>query len=411
MASTQLNLDDFHDSPYADEMRRGSTWDLRFGDGLENEYRSSHIQRVHLRAKVWFSLSIVLTIFFALRRAHRTGIHDLEVVLNLGLLLPCVTALAWLTWSSRFAQWYLPTARILTPLYNVVVSALIARGLARGDNQMAGLTLNVLAVFFLSGLMYRDAVLTTLLMIVGFATSALYIHLEPQLLIPSMVILVLTVLVGAIAMRDVERPYRSGFLEVALIGELVARDGLTGLMNRRTFDEHLLRVWQHAMRDRQSIAVLMIDIDHFKEYNDGFGHQAGDGALRSVARSVQESARRPLDLAARFGGEEFAVIFYDLSPAHVHEMAEHIRLRVQGLQIRRPAVDGTAGTVTVSIGVGLVSPTLGRTPQGAVQLADEALYEAKRAGRNRIVVKGVEDYRLLDTGAFKNAAPLARLQS
>jgi diguanylate cyclase (GGDEF)-like protein len=172
-------------------------------------------------------------------------------------------------------------------------------------------------------------------------------------------------------------------------------------MNRRAFDEHLLRVWQHALRDQRSIAVLMIDIDHFKRYNDDFGHQAGDLALRSVARIIQGFARRPLDLAARYGGEEFAVILYDLALPHVQEMAESLRKGVQNLQIEPHEAEAAPGReVTVSVGVGLAAPVIGRTPQGAVQLADEALYEAKQAGRNRVVVKGTDAYMLLNTGAF-----------
>jgi diguanylate cyclase (GGDEF)-like protein len=199
----------------------------------------------------------------------------------------------------------------------------------------------------------------------------------------------------------VEKTYRENFIERALIGELLARDSLTGVMNRRAFDEHLLRVWQQALHAQSSIAVCMIDVDHFKRYNDAFGHQAGDIALRTVARLIQEFARRPLDLAARYGGEEFAMIFYDLAPDDVNAIAERLIKAVQAERINphealaKPELD-----LTISIGVGLISPTVGRTPLGVVQLADEALYEAKHAGRNRLVVKGAADYRLLSTGRF-----------
>jgi diguanylate cyclase (GGDEF)-like protein len=142
----------------------------------------------------------------------------------------------------------------------------------------------------------------------------------------------------------------------------------------------------------------MIDVDHFKRYNDSFGHQAGDVALRTVAGLIQEFARRPLDLAARYGGEEFAMVFYDLSPANVQDIAERLIKRVQAerINVAKPELG-----LTISIGVGLISPGIGRSPQGAVQLADEALYDAKRAGRNRVVVKDAEDYRLLSTGIFR----------
>jgi diguanylate cyclase (GGDEF)-like protein len=401
--STRVNLDDFPNSPYAEELRRSRSWDMHFVGDLEAQYIASHTERIRLRAQVWLSLSVLLTALFGIRLVRSVGFRDDEVLLHFCVLLPCVSTLAWLAWSRHFGRWYLSAARILAPVYYGVVAAMIARALGLGYNQMAGLTMNLLAVFFLSGLMFRDSALTAVMTLTGFGVSAMYFHVSSAQFVPSMVNLTFTGLVCGFAARDMEQRYRNGYLEVALIGELVSRDGLTGLMNRRAFDDHLMRVWQHAMRDRRSIAVLMIDIDHFKEFNDGFGHQAGDVALRSVAQSVQESARRPLDIAARFGGEEFAVIFYDLSPSHVHEMAEHIRQRVQGLQITRPPAGGMPEPVTVSIGVGLVSPSLGRTPQGAVQLADEALYEAKRGGRNRVTVRGVEDYMLLDTGQFKNS--------
>jgi diguanylate cyclase (GGDEF)-like protein len=200
----------------------------------------------------------------------------------------------------------------------------------------------------------------------------------------------------------VEHAYRRNFLEDALISELVARDGLSGLMNRRAFDEHLLRVWQHALRDSRPIAVLFIDIDHFKRHNDNWGHQAGDLALRRVAQVIQGFARRPLDLAARYGGEEFAVILYDMTLPHIQDLAERLREAVQDLRSTpREATAGPTGIeVTVSVGVGVAIPSIGRTPQGVVQLADEALYEAKQTGRNRVVVRGTDAYKLLDTGAF-----------
>jgi diguanylate cyclase (GGDEF)-like protein len=402
VVSTQLHLEDFPNSAYALELRRNA-WDMRFGSPLESEFTVWYVERMHLRAKVWFSLSVLLTVFFTIRRAGMVGALDWQVLLHIFVLTPCVAILAWLSWTKSFARRYLPSARILAPIYFVAVAALIPIGMARGDNQMAGLTVNMMAVLSFSGLMFRDSLVTAALMIVAFTLCALAMALPVAMLIPSVVILVLTALVSATVQRDAEKSYRTGFLERALIGELVARDGLTGLMNRRTFDDHLLRVWQCAQRERRSMAVLLIDIDHFKEYNDGFGHQAGDLALRRVARNIEEFARRPLDLAARFGGEEFAVVLYDLALSDVLAMAERICRSIQSLQIRRSLTEAASEAVTISVGGGVVVPSVGRTPEGAVQLADEALYEAKRTGRNRVVVRGSDEYRLLDTGEFKSS--------
>jgi diguanylate cyclase (GGDEF)-like protein len=188
-----------------------------------------------------------------------------------------------------------------------------------------------------------------------------------------------------------------------MLADFGARDALSGLMNRRAFDEHLLRVWKQALRDGRSLAVLMIDIDHFKVFNDTFGHQAGDAMIRCVAQLLKGFARRPLDIAARYGGEEFALILYDLPQVNVADVAERARAAVE------KAVDGgsegnLSGNQTISIGVAMVMPMIDRTPDGAVQLADEALYEAKRTGRNRVVMRGVEDYSRLTTGSFRTVA-------
>jgi diguanylate cyclase (GGDEF)-like protein len=215
-------------------------------------------------------------------------------------------------------------------------------------------------------------------------------------------VLIVTSVLVAIVYRDGEKATRREFLEQALIGQMLTRDSLSGLMNRRTFDEHLRRVWLYALRQRCAIAVCMIDVDHFKRYNDAFGHQAGDVALSRIGGLIQEFARRPLDLAARYGGEEFSVILCDVSPEYVEDLAERLRQRIQTARITEDpgAADHESG-LTVSIGAAIVTPSGDRTPQGAVQLADEALYEAKRAGRNRVVIKGADEHRLLNTGKFQ----------
>jgi diguanylate cyclase (GGDEF)-like protein len=266
---------------------------------------------------------------------------------------------------------------------------------------LAPLTLNILAVFFFAGLMFRQALLTSVIMLLVFAATTAFGDLDPQLRIEGLLISTLACAFGGIVYRDVERSYRRSFLESGLLSELVARDALSGLMNRRAFDEHLLRVWQQAQRSQHSLAVIMVDIDHFKRYNDTFGHQAGDAALRKVAGVAQGFARRPLDLAARYGGEEFVLILYDLPLVHVLDIAERLRESVASLKLRadRPREE-TGPEVTVSLGVGFVVPGIGRTQHGAVKLADEALYEAKQTGRNRVCMNGPDAYLLLDTGAF-----------
>ena len=400
MPTNHLNLEDFPNSAYAHELRDGLAG-LRFKDTLEAEYRVAHLRRVRLRVRIWYSLNVVLSVLFTADQVRRDGVNALSLA-HLGLLVPCTVGLVWLAWSRHYERWYLPASRVLVTTFNVLVAAFVAVALAHErEEQLASLTVILVGAFFFTGLMYRQALLTAAMILIAFAAAAMAVSLDIAELIKGMVILSITSGIAAIVYRDMEHTYRKNFLEAALIGELVARDGLSGLMNRRAFDEHLLRVWQQALRDQRSIAVLIIDIDHFKRHNDEWGHQAGDLALRRVAQVMQGFARRPLDLAARYGGEEFAVILYDMPVQLVHELAERLREAVQNLHTAPEAAGAQNGAaLTVSVGLGLAVPSIGRTPQGLVQLADEALYEAKQAGRNRVVVKGADAYKLLDTGAF-----------
>jgi diguanylate cyclase (GGDEF)-like protein len=144
---------------------------------------------------------------------------------------------------------------------------------------------------------------------------------------------------------------------------------------------------------------MFIDVDAFKKFNDRYGHKAGDIALQRIAGVVHSVAKRALDLAARYGGEELAVILYDVPREAALPLAEAMRAAVMNLGIEH--LDGMPiDLVTISIGVGIVRPTLARSPDGAVQLADEALYAAKRNGRNRVEVFESE-YDALSTGTFR----------
>ena len=165
---------------------------------------------------------------------------------------------------------------------------------------------------------------------------------------------------------------------------LSSLDGLTGVPNRRRFDELLDREWRRAMRDLRELSVVMCDLDHFKGYNDTYGHAAGDACLRSVAGALDAELRRAADWLARYGGEEFAVVL----PGHGREAAaaraEGLREAVAGLVIEHRA-SSVADHVTLSLGVATRIPSRTSTPEALLKLADEALYRAKSAGRNRVV--------------------------
>lgn len=163
-------------------------------------------------------------------------------------------------------------------------------------------------------------------------------------------------------------------------------DALTGIANRRRFDEALNKEWRRAMRRQYPIALVMCDIDFFKQYNDAQGHQAGDDCIRSVARAIEETLRRPGDLVARYGGEEFAAILPDTNFDGVRMVAESVRTAVAELGIPHGR-SSIASRVTLSVGAATMVPSRGgsATAEQLVEAADKALYAAKSAGRNRSV--------------------------
>jgi diguanylate cyclase (GGDEF)-like protein len=160
------------------------------------------------------------------------------------------------------------------------------------------------------------------------------------------------------------------------------RDPLTGLFNRRYMEVTLDRELQHAARNNQSLAILMIDIDHFKDFNDTFGHQAGDALLRAIGGSLNHGIRGQ-DIACRFGGEEFLIILTDTSLDIAHSRAQTLCDEVTNLVI--PYLGHTLGKITISVGIASF-PKHGATPEELIRNSDQALYRAKKQGRNRVIM-------------------------
>uniref|UniRef100_UPI00374D7196 diguanylate cyclase n=1 Tax=Undibacterium sp. TaxID=1914977 RepID=UPI00374D7196 len=168
------------------------------------------------------------------------------------------------------------------------------------------------------------------------------------------------------------------------LATLSATDGLTGLANRRHFDEILGSEWARASRTRQPLAIIMIDVDHFKKYNDYYGHLAGDECLKTVARVLQEGSRRASDLAARYGGEEFSIVLPNTDAAVANRVAEAMRRAIEDMKL--PHERSPLGLLTISVGVAIESHWGGGDPESLVRAADDALYRAKRDGRNCVVL-------------------------
>jgi diguanylate cyclase (GGDEF)-like protein len=172
-------------------------------------------------------------------------------------------------------------------------------------------------------------------------------------------------------------------LQSDLLRSMALMDGLTGVANRRKFNEDILAAWRLCLREQKPLSLILVDVDYFKRYNDRYGHQAGDDCLKSVAQTLSETVRRPYDLVARYGGEEFACVLPNTVLSGAVEIAERMQERVRTLGIEHSASD-VDRVVTISLGVATLTPTRDLEFQALIEAADKQLYEAKNAGRARV---------------------------
>lgn len=220
-----------------------------------------------------------------------------------------------------------------------------------------------------------------LLMVVGIPLDEVYASWRNEALIAGLLMIALcgVTVFSAVLLR---RELRWRLAAEQKLAVLATTDSLTGLSNRRHFDEVITREWRRAMRERTPIALLMIDADSFKAYNDSLGHQTGDAVLRAIGACIADKARRATDLSARYGGDEFTLLLPNTAARSAVEIAERIRTDVLGLKLHESNSVGAAAAV--SVGVAVMVPPPGSNYQDLVNAADRALYEAKAKGRNRV---------------------------
>lgn len=194
--------------------------------------------------------------------------------------------------------------------------------------------------------------------------------------------------IGAIKRLQAEMQKRRAREEELLrvkgeLEQLSSLDSLTGIFNRRRFDEVLQREWHRARRKHQALSVTLVDIDYFKTYNDTYGHQLGDACLTAVARKLQDAAKRSSDFVARYGGDEFAAISVDREYNRAIDLGRLLAEAVATLQLEHKA-SNISPFVTVSVGIATTTPAPDKEPKQLFEQADRALYESKAAGRNRV---------------------------
>ena len=378
-------------NPYLQQMRRGHTW-LRFSAELEQQYRAEIAQEAIRQRRIAIVLAVFIwlgfVVFDLLRLPLDQGLSALPedawkllgvrvgvlLVLLLGQLLVIVPRFEPLTlW---LTPWVIALCGVVTGIANMLYHRM---GI---ESTYEGVILLVIAAFFPLGIGFFNSLRCALAIVLGNYVAAVYLltgaNFHAFHLTAIYLLLAVLVCAGGGYLRDYSQ--REQFLAQQMLHWLAARDSLTSLRNRRSFDLELTRLLAQARREQRKVGLLLVDVDHFKLYNDHYGHQAGDEVLRRLGAVLDSFARRPMDLAVRLGGEEFALLLYGVDEHSLSQLAEELRVAVQNLQMTHQG-SPTAAVVTVSSGWAL---GVGDTPEGLYQRADQALYKAKDAGRNQV---------------------------
>lgn len=400
--SVNIGSASIRESAAARQLQGGSRR-LRFNEEtLEHSFQQDHWQnsRLGVHLHLWLAIALVISFIvideFVLLRAASIELSTVRMVVLLTLGISVAVTSARMVRSGSYHR----VIQFLAPVFGLCVVANELINVPHPVSFFPAIVLTVFGLYLLMGMLFLPALLSGLFVLAVYMAGAGLVSLPKHELIYNGTILLFSNVLGAAACYRLEHLRRRAFLEAQLLRDMANRDGLTGIHNRRAFDEHLSRLWQQAIRDHQSMALLLVDIDHFKAYNDYYGHQAGDQCLRQVAHILTQACRRPLDFTARYGGEEFAVVLYDVRRDYVQELATNIQTELRQLALNHPASPGTR-QLTVSIGAACVVPVQDRSIFGFVQLADEALYEAKDTGRDRAIIKDKE-YDDMTTGAFRH---------
>lgn len=393
MSDPTPDLLERQNSAYAEQVRAGFTR-LRFRPAIESEF-NEYFLGIHVnRVRFVLPLAAILTLLFILSDHLRlpAEVVSKTYVSRIAQLSGLLLVLVILRLDRRDLLQQAVSVAILIYGFSIPI---ILGSINTADFQSPIHAHSVLIVFcyFMAGLRFRHAVLLAIAITLPYPLSQLFFEQSlPNLELNTFFLLIFNAL-GISGAWFVEYTSRENFLNRQLLIELAHHDSLTALPNRRTLFADLERLTRQARRERVPFAFAMIDVDHFKAYNDRFGHIAGDVCLQKLAVVLANAAQRPLDTAGRYGGEEFALIWYDTSPQQAAELAENLRRDVLALKIKQ-AERAQGDVIAVSVGVCLCPPSIEYTEEQIVAIADAALYEAKDTGRNRVVIR---DYSAPET--------------
>ncbi len=380
---------------------------LSFPGPLEREFMDDYMRksRGHIRFTILIS-ALFYSGFGFLDAAVAPGFLKPLWLIRLAVFLPICGLVFALTYTGLFRRFWQLILGLwgLAAGLGIVAMIGVVQGEAR-NSYYAGLIMVFIVLYTWIRVRFVWAAAVGWLIVAAFEILTIgFLRTPSRIVLTHNFFFIGSIILGMFACYSMERYARMEFVMARLLREerekvrttnqklaaaneeltaLAHIDDLTGIPNRRMFDQDLKRGWRRMAREAKPLALIICDVDNFKPYNDEHGHRAGDGCLSKVARAVADAARRPGDYAARYGGDEFAIILLDTNLPGAVRVADELCRSVRNLNIPRSA-SGAGDRVTVSVGVAALVPAHGRGPEFLVGKADEYLYQAKARGRNRV---------------------------
>ena len=361
---------------------------LRFIPELEAAFREYYLENSPGQLRRVLPFALLMTLLFSGADYIRLSDEVFEAVALPRVLQLLALLLLALPLYLGYTRWLELGVMATLTLYGVTTPIML--GLINQSEHFSPVSAELVILafcYFLAGLRFFSAALTGAVISIAYPMSQLlFPYPLPNLGFNCFMIVAFNML-GLVGAYFLEYTARENFLSRQLLSEMALFDSLTGLLNRRAFALDLDKVCSQAKRDGVHVAVAMADVDHFKEFNDHFGHVRGDQCLRNVGIALQECLKRPLDKAGRYGGEEFILLWYDCPAEDARRLGEEARRAVEDLHIRQ-GPRAVQRTVTISIGIAS-SEEDGMFDAGTlIRAADRALYHAKANGRNRVELSG-----------------------
>ncbi|MGI9237818.1 MAG: diguanylate cyclase domain-containing protein, partial [Woeseiaceae bacterium] len=359
---------------------------------LDREFRVFHVERMlpvtRAALGLWLALGISVSVLDAVIAPAGFGDRTLSLRIMVALIPLSAALLATFLLKRRLWLPYILAAAAF--LAGVAALAISATALQLGALDVYGsVVFATMCVYLVLGLTLRQAICTAWPLYIGYLAISSVFAGSGQVSAYGVLFLGFLNFVGTIASYLLERNAREIFDNKRELLRLARTDGLTGLYSRRAFDQHLRQIWKQAQRDEKRVAVIVADIDHFKLYNDCYGHRMGDGCIRAIADVAAASVNRPLDMVARYGGEEFVLVLYDPTASYLESFTRGLCQKVIDLDIEHKASE-TVPIVSLSIGAAITEAAANLSADQLIRQADDALYEAKNQGRNQAIVYRTE---------------------